>query len=329
MQVIAKAPPNIAFVKYWGKRSISLNLPVADSVSVCLDDFHSTASVRPNTGASDDRIFWNDVPLSPPYLGRCVRMLERMRERSGKRLPVVGRIKTGLPSRVGLATSASGMAALAAALHRFHGLEEDRRELSGLARLGSGSAARSIPDGFVIWHMGTREDGTDSVAESFAPPEHWQELRAVLPIIELEKKLVSSAEGMIRTAQTCPYFDSWVRYCRGMVPRATDAILTKDFHALGDVAESHAASLHSVCLQARPPILYLSRKTILAVEAVAALKPDVQVFHTFDAGPNPMFFTFKHHVPAVSKAVADVLPGVDILVAGPGPGAAIVQVEPD
>lgn len=322
-KVTAKAPPNIALVKYWGKRNVWLNLPVADSVSVCLNDFHSTAVVCPNPTGEGDKLLWNDQPIPPPYLGRWLRMLEKVREGSGLRVPVIARVRTRLPSGVGLATSASGMAALALALHRFHGFENNQREVCALARLGSGSAVRSVPGGFVVWHSGESPDGSDNFAESIAPPSHWPELRVIIPIICRMGNRVPSTEGMIRTALTSRSFHAWVRYCNEMAPRAIDAIMNKSFSYLAEIAEGHAMSMHGLCLQARPPILYLREESISLLEAVIPLKQQLPLFFTFDAGPNPILFTLEPYVQSVRQAILSSFPEVEILVSRAGPGASI------
>ena len=324
-RAVAEAPPNIAFVKYWGKRDPGLNLPVADSISVCLDRFRTRVEIAGSDGMDGDEVWWNDAPLGAPHLSRFVRVFRWVRERTGLDFPVTARVATRLPARVGLAGSAAAMAATAGAAAALHGIELSQRELSALARLGSGSACRSVPDGYVRWHCGSLADGGDSFAESFAEPGHWPELAILVVMLDSRAKGVSSTKGMARCAQSSPHFDAWVAQCGRLAPRAASAVISRDFRKLASVSRSSAMSMHALCLTACPPILYVTPETVKALELVSELSARLPLFHTLDAGPNPILFTLDDHVDEVAGAMAAHFPDARILKCKPGPGVRIVE----
>ena len=329
---VALGPPNIAFVKYWGKRDLVRTLPLADSVSVCLTGLDARVEVRAADRRGDDVVTWNGEVVGPPHVVRYQRILARVRDASAVKTPVDVSIITQRPPRIGLAASSAAMSALAVAAAAFHGLEMTQDELSALARLGSGSACRSIPGGFARWYAGTRPDGTDSVARLLAPAEHWSDLAAVALVLSTQPKRVSSAEGMQRCVQTAPWTQEWVRRCGQSSDTAQAAIASRDFATLAEVSKRNALAMHALCMGARPPILYVTADTIRVLEAAERLSRDMPLFYTLDAGPNPILFTLREHVPALIAAMNAVLAeepssaGAEVLVSSPGPGARLVSV---
>ncbi|MFH1532795.1 MAG: diphosphomevalonate decarboxylase [Pseudomonadota bacterium] len=317
------APPNIALVKYWGKRDPDRNLPFTDTFAVVLDQ----GRTRVNVGEwAEDGIWWQfggqsrrlSSSLSSPY----IRMLDYVRAIHGVDRPLRVVVAPSLPPRIGFAGSAAAMAALASALEDAFGLDLDLWERSALARIGSGSAARSIPDGFVRWYAGDAPDGGDSYAECAFPPEHWEELRLILVPADPTSKDVPSTRAMLRCQETSPLFRGWLSQCREDLPPVLAAVALRDIEALGRVAESNARLMHAVALTADPPILYWSRDTIRIFEAMAALRQGgTGVWCTVDAGPNPILITLDGDVERVTQVVRDVLPGVEPIVARPGLGA--------
>jgi len=309
-------------------RDLILNLPVADLVSVCLDAFHPRVEMIRLPGRPGDTVLWNGQPLGPPHLARFERVLRRVREMAGSDANVLADVSPGLPHRVGLAGSAAAMAAFSYAAEHLLGLELDKRELSELARLGSGSAARSVPDGFVLWHKGIQADGSDSVGESVASSLHWPDFRMILVSLDDRPKAVSSTEGMIRTARTSPHFDGWTRQCQALSVEAVEAIRTHDFGRLAQVSETSARTLHGLVMTAVPSILYVSQRTMGVLEAVHEMQERIPVFYTLDAGPNPVVFTLAPHLDDVLGKLAGKVPGATLLACGVGSGAALAEDSP-
>lgn len=319
----AEATANIAMVKYWGKRDAALNLPAADSVAVCLDSFPTRVDVTP-CAAAEDEVWWSGRPVPPPRIGRFLRVLAILREQSGCRSAVRADVRSQIPDAVGLAGSSAAMAAFALAASTAMGVELSPRELSITARLGSGSASRSVPGGFVRWHRGHQEDGSDSYAEEFASAAHWPDLRLLAVIVSREPKAVSSTVGMIRTARTAPLYPMFVEQCGRLAADAQAAIASRDFDWLARTAELSAQTMHGVCLTARPPILYVRPLTVELVEHVTELSRTLPLFFTLDAGPNPFLVTLAPHDETVAAEVARAFPDVEILRCGVGGGVRIV-----
>jgi len=317
------ATPNIALVKYWGKRDPERNLPFTDTVAVVLDQ----GRTRVNVGEwSEDSVWWQFAGQSRRLTGGhaipYVRMLDHARSVRGVDRSIRIVVAPSLPPRIGFAGSAAAMAALAAALEDAFELDLDLWERSTLARIGSGSAARSIPDGFTRWYAGNADDGQDSYAESAFPPEHWEELRLVLVPIERSAKEIPSTRAMLRCQQTSPLFPGWLDRCRADLQPVLVALADRDIEALGTIAEGNARWMHAVALAADPPILYWVRDTIRVFEAATALrKAGTGVWCTVDAGPNPILLTLDSHLEHVGRVIRDVLPGVEPVIARPGLGA--------
>jgi diphosphomevalonate decarboxylase len=232
-----------------------------------------------------------------------------------------------VPTAAGLASSASGFAALAGAAAGAAGLAATPAELSELARLGSGSAARSIFGGFVEMARGERADGSDAVA---APLEEegaaWSDVRLVVAVTSEGAKAIGSTEAMERTARTSPYYAAWIASVPGDLVDARAAIAARDLARLGAVAERSALRMHASAMAADPAILYWNPATLAAIATVRALRArGVDAHFTIDAGPHVKVLCAYADATTVGDALAKT-PGVlRVIVASPGPGAHIVE----
>jgi diphosphomevalonate decarboxylase len=288
VKATAVAHPNIALVKYWGKRDADLVLPHNSSLSMTLDGLAATTTVEFGS-RSEDFVQIDGRILEGQALKRVVRILDLVRARAG--IPERAKVssRTDFPKSIGLASSSAGFAALAAAASWAAQLEPSRRELSILARLGSGSASRSVEGGFCEWKKGEHPDGEDSFAMQVAPPEHWSELRMVIAICASEPKAVSSREGMQRCVDTSPFFEAWTRSAEADVPLARAALLARDLDTMGQIAERNAFRMHACALAADPPIQYMLPTTLAVIDGVRTLRAGgVPAYFTLDAGPNPV-----------------------------------------
>ncbi len=320
-QATARAGANIALVKYWGKRDQRLNLPAAGSISVTLAglETQTTVALEPAPGA--DAFVLNGVEQAP---GRVGTVLDLMRELAGETVACRVESANNFPTGAGLASSASGFAALVVAAASAFGLDLSRRRLSELARRGSGSAARSIFGGFVEMEAGRREDGTDAVAHGLLPAGDWP-LEVVVAVTDSASKAVGSRDGMNHTMRSSPYYPAWVETVAADLDAVRLAIAARDFEALAEVAEHSALKMHASMLAARPGLIYWNSATLACLHAVRALRSEgTGVFFTVDAGPQVKAVC----LPGESERVAGVLrgqPGVsDILVSGLGAGASLV-----
>jgi diphosphomevalonate decarboxylase len=285
----AVAHPNIALVKYWGKRDERLLLPHQSSLSVTLAPLSVEARVELGTRSQSVRI--NGREARGEARDRVVKVLRAAGAR-GARVDTRG----DFPAGAGLASSAAAFAAIAVAARAAAGLERNDAESSRLARLGSGSACRSVQGGFCLWRRGKRADGRDSYAVQIYPASHWPRLRLVAAIVSRTEKEISSREGMRRTVATSPYFGAWATDAEREVRFAERLVARRDLEALGDLAERNAWRMHASALGADPPICYLLPGTLEIILGVReARRRGVPVWFTLDAGPNPILLTDAAH----------------------------------
>ncbi len=323
----AIAGSNIALVKYWGKRCASqpgLNLPAVGSLSITLDALTTRTDVRFDDGLAADEIVLTDPSGRRPDAAsdqKISRFLDLVRARTGIGTRAHVRTHNDFPTAAGLASSASGFAALALAATRASGLELGSDELSRLARQGSGSAARSIFGGFVEWHRGESDDGSDCLAEPLAEPEHWP-LKVVVAITQLGPKSVGSTKGMELTRETSPFFSSWVASHPADLTRAREAIATRDFERLAEVTEASCLKMHALMMSARPGLLYWRGATLEIIHAIRELRREgVPVCFTIDAGPQVKAVCEAHVDARVMSALRSINGVQDVLTSGLGPGA--------
>ncbi|MEM9708020.1 MAG: diphosphomevalonate decarboxylase [Pseudomonadota bacterium] len=278
----AYAPSNIALSKYWGKRDPVLNLPLNSSLSISLGTWGTTTQIGPS---EQDRFAFNGeaMDLDAPLAARAFRFVDLFRQGQGPALAID--TKNTIPTAAGLASSASGFAALTLALDQTFGLGLDRGALSRMARVGSGSAARSLWDGFVRWDRGEKADGSDSVARRLGLD--WPEFRIAIVAVDTGPKEQSSRDGMGHTAATSPLFPPWPDRAEADCAAVEAAILAKDFERLGEVAEANALAMHATMLAARPRLSYLKPASWAVLERVWAARNEGRtIFATMDAGAN-------------------------------------------
>lgn len=329
-QATAVAHPNIALVKYWGKRDEALILPHQSSLSVTLAPLSVTTTVELG-GALDgpDEVTLNGKIAQGRERERVVALIAQVREEARRAGRALGAAKVSshgdFPMSAGLASSAAGFAALALAARAAAGLPRDVRAESKLARRGSGSACRSIQGGFCAWRRGEREDGEDSYAEQLFSEKHWPTLRLLVAVVSGEEKEVKSRDGMRSTVETSPYYPAWVRNAEAEVENARRLIAEKDLPALGALAERNAWRMHATSLAADPPLCYLKPRTLELLQALpGARREGLPVYFTLDAGPNPVLLTEARHVDAV-KALALEHGARDVVLCEPGGDARVTR----
>jgi diphosphomevalonate decarboxylase len=324
----AVAGTNIALVKYWGKRDAALNLPATGSLSLTLAGLGTRTTVRFASAAGQDGVTLNGAPATDKVRARVAAFLDRVRVRAkiNRRAEVV--TVNSVPTASGLASSASGFAALALAASRAAGLTLAPAELSELARLGSGSAARSIFGGFVEMAPGTRADGHDAVAAPLAAAP-W-DVCLVVAVTATGEKAAGSTDAMEHTARTSPFYPAWVAGVPGDLDAARAAIAARDLERLGAVAERSALRMHASALAADPPVIYWNPGTLAAIAATRALRAGgVAAYFTIDAGPHVKVLCAAGDASVVSAALA-ATPGVlRTITAAPGPGAHVVDEDAD
>ncbi|CAI5980502.1 unnamed protein product [Closterium sp. NIES-64] len=343
--VTARAPSNIAVIKYWGKRDEALVLPLNGSVSVTLhvDQLAAETTVAVSPSFTADRLWLNgkvrsvqvvpvhgkEVAMSSHRYSNCLAALRARASSTHWRLPAPGTTQQGgqgggeqeeveigagqwqqlrvhvvsannFPTAAGLASSAAGFACLVFALAELMGVKEAYPgELSAIARMGSGSACRSLYGGFVTWDKGEIEDGSDSMARQVKAEDHWSDLVIIIAVVEEREKDIGSSEGMKRSAQTSKLLQLRAEH---VVPERITAmeaaIAARDFPSFARLTCADSNQFHATCLDTAPPIFYLnatSRRVIGFVEEFNAQGEQPRAAYTFDAGPNAVMFVERHN----------------------------------
>ena len=278
----AVANPNIAFVKYWGKIDETLNLPANPSLSMNLAALTTVTTVEFRPGLRVDAVTIDDRPAAGESFDRVVAHLDRVRSLVGiaVRASVVSR--NDFPAGTGLASSSSAFAALSLAATRAAGLDLDEGALSRLARLGSGSACRSVPAGFSLWEGDS--DGT-SFARQVAGRGHW-DLIDVVAIVAYQHKRIGSHSGH-GLASTSPLHEARLAAVPGWLKAVLRGIRDRDLAAIGPYVEADALAMHGVMMTSVPSLLYWTPATVSVLQAVRSWREkDLGVYFTLDAGPN-------------------------------------------
>lgn len=279
---VAYACANVALVKYWGKRDEALRLPETDSLSVSLGRMGTETRIELADG---DELLLNGARVAPedPVATRVFDFLALFPVRPAGGFRVV--TTNTVPTAAGVASSASAFAALVRALDGVYGWRLSDREMSVLARLGSGSACRSLWRGFVRWRRGERPDGLDSHGEPL--DANWPELRVGLWLVEGGPKAWRSGDAMAHCRATSPLYRAWLEVVRADLHEVEAAIAQRDIERLGRAAEGNALAMHAVMWAGRPPVRYWTAATLEAVREVEAARAEgVPVWFTMDAGPN-------------------------------------------
>lgn len=300
----AYAPSNIALCKYWGKRDQELNLPITSSFSISLGNKGATTELSVNSGAYDEAYLNGQlIDWVSSFGKRLLAFLDLFRVKRDLHFSV--NVKTNIPIGAGLASSACGFASLVKALDGLFGWKLQDHELSILARLGSGSASRSIWQGFVEWHVGIKADGMDSYGEAIS--DQWPELRIGLLVLNEREKPVSSRDAMQRTITTSPLYSAWPAKVSRDLSALKQAINLKDFGMLGKTSESNAMTMHATMLAAWPTICYFIPETIVAMNKIWQLRQEgLNLFFTQDAGPNLKLLFLEKDTAAVQAQFPDI-----------------------
>jgi diphosphomevalonate decarboxylase len=321
---VARAQANLALAKYWGKRDERLNLPYTGSISITLAGL--SATVRLERGArGGGAVVMNGAPAQEPVGRQIAEFLDLFRGAARSSAPVAVTIETTFPVAAGLASSAAIFAAVAVAANAAFELDLPPRQLSLLARRGSGSAARSIYGGYVEWLSGELADGSDSYAVPLAEADHWR-LGVVVAITDDGAKAVGSRPGMQHSVRESPFFPAWLATHEADLEAIRRGILARDLAAVGTAAEHNCLKMHAVAMAARPAILYWKPATLAVMQRVRDLRArGVPAYFTIDAGPQVKVLCPLAERAAVAQALAAV-PGVRRVVESePGPAATLVH----
>ena len=320
MQSTARAHPNIALIKYWGKRNTELNLPAAGSISITLAELSTDMSIEIREDLDADRLMLNGALADDllPRLSRCVDSV------LGTERPRVSiRSSSNFPVAAGLASSASAFAACVVAADALDERPRSLGELANLAGRASGSAARSLYGGFAE----LENESASVCVRSLLNARDWP-LEVVVAVTSDARKTVGSGEAMELSRKTSPFYAQWLEQQPDDLDEARAAIGERDFARLGDVAEHNCLKMHSVMWSTRPPMVYWTRSTISCMETVRELRQGgVPVFFTIDAGPQVKAVCTADAVLEVERALGATDGVLRTLRTPLGEGARLIEVD--
>jgi diphosphomevalonate decarboxylase len=320
----ATAHPNIALIKYWGDFDSNLHIPVNGSISMNLRELFTRTSVSFDPYLGHDQFTLDGRQVSGSGLERVSSLLERVRQMAGITISASVESHNNFPTGSGVASSASGFAALSLAASKATGLDLDEKSLSRLARTGSGSACRSILKGFVEWQAGSSDQ--ESYAYSIAPPEHWDLVDCIVLVSQDEKPFSSSLGHTL--AQTSLLQSVRVADAPRRLRICRNAIFNSDFDALANVVELDSNLMHAVMLTSSPSLLYWHPNTVTIMQAVQSWhKAGLPVCYTIDAGPNVHVLCPGDVSGEVAERLKQLSGVVKVLVTHPG-GPAMLENGP-
>ena len=322
MKATAIAPSNIAFTKYWGRKSEVLRLPENGSVSMSLSHLLTTTTVDFSPDYKQNEVIVNGGGLEEDEAQRVIKHLDRVRNLAGidTRAKVVS--ENNFPSGTGLSSSASGFAAITLAASKAAGLDLSEKELSILARQGSGSACRSVPGGFVEWLDGDTSE--TSYAVQIFPPNHW-DIVDIVAVVSEDKKEVSTSVGQ-QSAQSSPFMEVRLSRMREKNERIKNLIADKNFEEFGQLVEAEALELHSIMLTQYPPLIYWTPGTLQIMKLTSFWRAEgLPVYFTINTGQNiHLICEAKNAKKVIAKLKK--LPFVkNIIVNTPGEGTRLSQ----
>ncbi|MDX2136991.1 MAG: diphosphomevalonate decarboxylase [Chloroflexota bacterium] len=319
---VAQAHPNIAFIKYWGNTDHSLRLPANSSISMNLSGVETETRVTWDERLAADTLVLNGREEPGDALTRVVQHLDMLRKRLGLGARAQVETRNNFPTGAGIASSAAAFAALTVAGVAAAGATLTERELTTLARLGSGSASRSVPSGFVEWHAASTHE--DSYAETAFAPDHWA-LVDVIAVISRAHKATGSTAGH-RSADTSDLQAARVAGAARRLEICKAAIAARDFAAFAEVVEYDSNLMHAVMMTSRPALFYWLPGSLALMERVRQLRHDgVRVCYTLDAGPNVHCICVREDADQVRSALSSMSEVGEIIVASAGYGARVTK----
>ncbi|PIQ70071.1 diphosphomevalonate decarboxylase [Candidatus Shapirobacteria bacterium CG11_big_fil_rev_8_21_14_0_20_40_12] len=322
MKATAKAPANIASIKYWGRKDEKLRLPANDSISMNLSEVFTITTVEFSESYKKDEVKLVGKKLDRKEEKRIIDHLDRVRNLAKIKTFAKVVTKNNFPTGTGIASSASGFAALTVAAVKASGLEFSERQLSILARQGSGSACRSIPDGFVEWKSGSSSDS--SYAHTLFPPD-WLNIVDILAVVEKKTKKISSSEGHALT-ESSPFYGVRISGMKDKLKKIKQALTNKDFKTFGEISEAEAVNMHAVMMTSCPPLYYWTPETLKIILSVIEWREEgLPVYFTIDAGPNVHLLALPEEIDKIVQRLKRIEGIKGIIINKPTEGAKTIS----
>ncbi len=323
MKVTVKANTNIALVKYWGKKDENLKIPLNNSISMTLDKLYTitTSDISDN---DQDQVIFNNKEASEISKNKIIKFVDIFRNQYKRKEKLIIKTENNFPTASGLASSASGFAALAKSINEVFDLNLSDIELSKYARIGSGSACRSIYGGFVEWQKGKKDNGEDSYAIQLVKENYW-DVRMMVVIIDDKQKDKSSTDGMKETVETSPFYPAWLDTIDNDLNNVRQGILDKDLEKVGITMEHNCLKMHSTMFTTRPAIIYWKPATLAVINKVYELrKSGIQCYFTMDAGPNVKILYEQNNSEKIKKEIMSISEITNLIECKVGSSALII-----
>lgn len=287
--VTALANVNIALLKYWGKKDEALKLPFQTSISLTLEGLYTVSTLTIDPDFKEDELYLNGEKASDKEQEKIRAFFDLFRKMYKCKGYIRVNSENHVPTGAGLASSASAYASIATGLNDLFNLKLGKKEISMLARLGSGSASRSIFGGFTIWHHGDTHES--SFAENIQ--SDWDDLVFVVVVLSKDKKKISSREAMAKSVKL-PAYQTFLDESKKMVPLFMEAIQSKELHKLGPLVEKSSDLLHATIRSTG--IDYYLPETYELLKFIKDLKHEAPLYYTIDAGPNVKLLTSRRYL---------------------------------
>lgn len=321
MKTTAIAPSNIAFTKYWGRKDELLRLPENGSISMSLSNLLTTTTVEFSL-QQEDQITINGNGIEEGEAERIIKHLDRVRQIAGIETKARVVSNNNFPTGTGLSSSASGFAALTLAASKAASLDLSQKDLSILARQGSGSACRSIPSGFVEWLDGNSSD--TSYATQIFPPDYW-DIADVAAVVSVGKKEVSTSTGQ-QSAKSSPFMDVRKAHMKEKNELTKQLIKDRNFKEFGELIEAEALELHSIMLTQRPALIYWTPGTLRIMKLTGLWRAEgIPVYFTINTGQDIHLICEAKNVNKVKDKLKEIEEIKDIIVNTPGEGTRLSQ----
>lgn len=304
MKCTAIANSNIALIKYWGKADEKLFLPTNSNLSITLDGLNSHTTVEFSSGYKEDMVNIDGKDMEGEKREKVVKQLNLIRSIANSNLKANIVSRNNFPSAAGMASSASGFAALTVAACASLGMKLDKKQLSIISRQGSGSSCRSIYGGYVEWIKGNKSE--DSYAVQIAERDYL-DMRDIIAIVEQEEKKVGSRAGMAETIKTCPLYKSRVNAAEGNLLKIKKAIIERDFSEIGKITEFDCLLMHATMITTIPTLLYWSPETIKIIKLIQEWREEgLESYFTIDAGPNVHILSLPENAKEIEKRLMEL-----------------------
>lgn len=309
MKSTVVACSNLALIKYWGNRDDTLNIPINDSISVSLEDLQTTTTVEFGPKHADSLVL-NGDPAKGEAKQRFEQFISHFRKLTGFRKPVRVESVNNFPTAAGIASSSSGFGALSHALYDAAGFEYQIPEISKLARLGSGSAARSPIAGYAHWYAG--KDHETSFATQLALAD---DMRILVVLTDQSEKFISSIDAMQLSKRSSPFFTQRGVQSNKNISQLKQAIEDHDFSLLGKISQQEANNLHAVINTTGLGLYYWNPTSLAIMKYVNVIREEYEIpcYYTIDAGPQIKILMKSDQANAVQELVEDKFSMVEII----------------